>query len=75
MQVETAALTVTQLTRHIKALLEADDILQDVLGEEPSWKERMTVKEMASYGLTEKDMYVEMEEEEAEEEEEPAGEE
>ncbi len=31
MQVETAALTVTQLTRHIKALLEADDILQDVV--------------------------------------------
>ena len=55
--------------------VDVDDILQEVLGEEPSWKERMTFKEMASYGLTEKDMYVELEEEEAEEEEEPAGEE
>jgi DNA-directed RNA polymerase subunit A' len=55
--------------------VDIDDILQEVLGEEPSWKERMTVKEMASYGLTEKDMYVEMEDEETEEEEEPAGEE
>ena len=42
---------------------------------EPSWKERMSFKEMTSYGLTEKDMFVELEEEEVEEEEEPAGEE
>ena len=55
--------------------VDIDDILQDVLGEEPSWKERMTFKDMTSYGLTEKDMFVELEEEEAEEEEEPAGEE
>jgi len=44
--------------------------------EEPSWKERLREQEMASYGLTEKDMYVEISEEEVEvEEEEPASEE
>ncbi len=31
MQLEAPALTVTQVTRHIKALLEADDVLQEVL--------------------------------------------
>jgi len=49
--------------------VDIDDILQEVLGEEPSGKD-LAVKEMASYGLTEKDMYVELEEEE-----EPSGEE
>src|SRR3989454_657205 len=56
--------------------VDIDDILQDVLGEEPSWKERLREQEMASYGLTEKDMYVEISEEEVEvEEEEPPSEE
>jgi len=57
--------------------VDIDDILQEVLGEEPSWKERLREQEMASYGLTEKDMYVEITEEETEpeESEEPAGEE
>src|SRR5947208_3517148 len=45
--------------------VDIDDILQEVLGEEPSWKERLREQEMASYGLTEKDMYVEISEEEA----------
>src|SRR5437879_10826311 len=49
--------------------VDIDDILQEVLGEEPSWKERLREQEMASYGLTEKDMYVEITEEEAEVEE------
>jgi len=56
--------------------VDIDDILQEVLGEEPSWKERLREQEMASYGLTEKDMYVEISEEEVEvEEEEPPSEE
>jgi len=56
--------------------VDIDDILQEVLGEEPSWKERLREQEMASYGLTEKDMYVEITEEEVEvEEEEPPSEE
>jgi DNA-directed RNA polymerase subunit A' len=56
--------------------VDIDDILQEVLGEEPSWKERLREQEMASYGLTEKDMYVELSEEEVEEvEEEPPSEE
>ena len=56
--------------------VDIDDILQEVLGEEPSWQERLKEQEMASYGLTEKDMYVEVSEEEVEiEEEEPAPEE
>jgi DNA-directed RNA polymerase subunit A' len=56
--------------------VDIDDILQEVLGEEPSWKERLREQEMASYGLTEKDMYVELSEEEIEvEEEEPSTEE
>ena len=56
--------------------VDIDDILQEVLGEEPSWQERLREQEMASYGLTEKDMYVEVTEEEVEvEEEEPAPEE
>ncbi len=56
--------------------VDIDDILQEVLGEEPSWKERLREQEMASYGLTEKDMYVEITEEEVEvEEEEPSTEE
>src|SRR5437763_602017 len=56
--------------------VDSDDILQEVLGEEPSWKERLREQEMASYGLTEKDMYVEISEEEVEvEEEEPPSEE
>src|SRR5206468_1423296 len=50
--------------------VDIDDILQEVLGEEPSWKERLREQEMASYGLTEKDMYVELSEEEVEVEEE-----
>src|SRR2546426_11943324 len=56
--------------------VDIDDILQDVLGEEPSWKERLREQEMASYGLTGKDMYVEISEEEVEveEEEPPSGE-
>jgi len=50
-----------------------DDILQQVLGEEPSWMERLKEKEIASYGAQEKDMAVELEDEEPEvEEEEPA---
>ena len=48
--------------------VDIDDILQEVLGEEPGWRERLAEKEMTGYGLTEKDMYVEFEEEEAEEE-------
>src|SRR2546428_806633 len=56
--------------------VDIDDILQEVLGEEPSWKERLREQEMGSYGLTEKDMYVEISEEEVEvEEEEPPSEE
>src|SRR5947207_14739601 len=56
--------------------VDIDDSLQDVRGEEPSWKERLREQEMASYGLTEKDMYVEISEEEVEvKEEEPATEE
>src|SRR5205814_9449313 len=56
--------------------VDIDDILQEVLGDEPSWKERLREQEMASYGLTEKDMYVEISEEEVEvEEEEPPSEE
>src|SRR5207247_6968139 len=56
--------------------VDVDDILQEVLGEEPSWQERLKEQEMASYGLTEKDMYVEITEEEVEvEEEEPSTEE
>ncbi len=54
--------------------IDVDDVLEEVLGEEPSWKERLTVKEMASYGLTEKDMFIEMEEEEEAEEEDSSGE-
>jgi len=49
--------------------VDIDDILQSVLGEEPGWRERLAEKEMTGYGLTEKDMYVELEEEETEEEE------
>ena len=49
--------------------VDIDDILQQVLGEEPGWRERLAEKEMTGYGLTEKDMYVELEEEETEEEE------
>jgi DNA-directed RNA polymerase subunit A' len=49
--------------------VDIDDILQEVLGEEPSWQERLREQEMASYGLTEKDMYVEITEEEVEVEE------
>ena len=52
--------------------VDIDDVLQEVLGEEPSWKERLREQEMASYGLTEKDMYVEITEEEVETEEEEA---
>jgi DNA-directed RNA polymerase subunit A' len=52
--------------------VDIDDVLQEVLGEEPSWKERLREQEMASYGLTEKDMYVEITEEEIETEEEEA---
>src|SRR3989442_15858189 len=56
--------------------VDIDDILQEVLGEEPSWKERLREQEMASYGLAEKDMYVEIAEEEGEvEEEKPPSEE
>ena len=56
--------------------VDIDDILQEVLGEEPSWQERLKQQEMASYGLTEKDMNIEIPEEEAEvEEEEPSTEE
>src|SRR6266498_900448 len=56
--------------------VDIDDILQEVLGEEPSWKERLREQELASYCLTEKDMYVELSEEEVEvEEEEPPSEE
>ena len=51
--------------------VDIDDILQEVLGEEPGWRERLAEKEMTGYGLTEKDMYVEFEEEEVEEEEVP----
>jgi len=50
--------------------VDIDDILQEVLGEEPSWKARIQQKEVSSYGLTEKDMYVEVTEEEVEVEEE-----
>ena len=49
--------------------VDIDDILREVLGEEPGWRERMAEKEMTGYGLTEKDMYVELEEEEEEPEE------
>ncbi len=49
--------------------VDIDDILREVLGEEPGWRERMAEKEMTGYGLTEKDMYVEFEEEEEEPEE------
>jgi len=49
--------------------VDIDDILQEVLGEEPGWRERLAEKEMTGYGLTEKDMYVEFEEEEETEEE------
>ena len=49
--------------------VDIDDILQAVLGEEPGWRERLAEKEMTGYGLTEKDMYVELEEEEEEVEE------
>jgi len=48
--------------------VDIDDILQEVLGEEPGWRERLAEKEMTGYGLTEKDMVVELEEEETEEE-------
>ncbi|TLZ56119.1 MAG: DNA-directed RNA polymerase subunit A' [Methanobacteriota archaeon] len=56
--------------------VDVDDILQEVLGEEPSWQERLKEQEMASYGLTEKDMNPEVSDEEVEvEEEEPSTEE
>jgi len=54
--------------------VDIDDILQEVLGEEPGWRERLAEKEMTGYGLTEKDMYVELEEEEEEVEEPQEGE-
>jgi len=49
-----------------------DEILQEVLGEEPSWQERLKEKEIASYGAQEKDLasdVAEDEEPEVEEEE------
>src|SRR2546425_11704498 len=56
--------------------VDVDDILQEVLGEEPSWQERLKEQDVASYGLTEKDMSPEISEEEVEvEEEEPTTEE
>jgi DNA-directed RNA polymerase subunit A' len=50
--------------------VDIDDILQEVLGEEPSWQERLKEKEIASYGSQEKDMVVEIVEEEEQEVEE-----
>ena len=52
--------------------VDLDGILQRVLGEEPSWMERIKEKEMASYGSQEKDLageIVEEEEPETDEEE------
>jgi len=50
--------------------VDIDDILHEVIGEEPSWKERLKEKEIASYGAQEKDMVVELEEEAEDQEEE-----
>jgi DNA-directed RNA polymerase subunit A' len=45
--------------------VDVDDILQEVMGEVPEWQERLAMREMAGYGLTEKDMYVELTEDES----------
>jgi DNA-directed RNA polymerase subunit A' len=52
-----------------------DDILWEILGEEKAWLDKMAEKDIAGYGEQEKDLYVEVQEEEVEEvEEEDLGE-